>query len=387
MLTKEHLRYRWEDGNIIPSFLGATPFWTRHADEVLKASQTCVGQSYAELEKELNVCLALAGRSKRAVKGLCSVLEKKIELEPIDEGNVESEREAAWSRQVAKLRAVPEPPPYPAQPDVMYPDLMIRRCVASTPHWSPERFLHRYNLALVQGLLLHAEEVYLEFDGMSAQGARAFGRYLKFFGLLVDAKGRPGERCSFHIGGALSELGGAQRYKMRMASMFGALPHFSQWRCRAKLNLEKKKGILDLRQDSGLSSHYRPHQDYIPPELGVFVAKLEDALGADWSSHQCSWPEVPLEQWIFPDLIYRRKDGYTLAIDFFFNHQKSSFLRRLSKDLIAEKKQWNRVLILAERRCAEGAVIQCPMDDVLLFNGIPSVSKVSGWLNKGEKKS
>jgi hypothetical protein len=167
--------------------------------------------------------------------------------------------------------------------------------------------------------------------------------------------------------------------------MFGALPHFSKWRCRAKLSLEKKVGILDLREDSGLSSHYRPHQDYMPPEWRAFIARLENALKPEWSAQECSWPEVSLEHWHLPDLLYERKDGVRFTVEVFFNHQKNSFLRRLAQEkkieLKSQKNDGDRSLILAEKKCLSGDFSQSDIADVITFNGIPSAMKVCSWIN------
>jgi uncharacterized protein len=378
MLSKEHLRYGVSEGACKPYFLKATSQWETLAQDLLQVGNESKGLSYGELLEQWLVCEASAGRYRKAAKGLRSIIEKKVEFEALDELQLESQRWQAWQLQIQNLRDAKQCPPFPLQAQLHYADLESRRKISSTPKWSAAQLLHRYNLALTQGLLLHAERLQCELPGASPKTLRYFWRYLKFFGLLV--RQQPNLKVSgslqFNIEGPLQECGAHLRYRTRMAAVVGVLPHLVQWKLKAELVIDKVRFSLVLDEQSGLRSHYQPFFDYIPEELKVFTDSVKSEL-KDWVAEEPVWPSLPQQEWNIPDLYFRHPDGRSLNIFVYFASQKETFQRHLKNPSLPEPQ--NRTIIFAERSMVpKGDVPQ----NLISFSSIPSSRSLMSHFKK-----
>jgi predicted nuclease of restriction endonuclease-like RecB superfamily len=373
MLTKELLRYGLKDGKIEPHFLKRSKHWKDMAQMVLEESRSKEGAGFGELEDVWQSCQGRAGRFRKAVKGMCQVLQKKVILEDLDPTDLAEKRAVMWDQCVQSMRERKEQSSFPTTLTKAYGDLPHRLKVDSIPKWSPDRLIHRYNLALAQGLLLHADGVSLEFDHISIVQWRVIWRWLKFYGLLVTVRGKIDGAVSFEIGGALDQFGGVKRYRGRVAAILGSLAHFSKWKLRARLHLGDISGDLLLDEKVGLLSHYPHMQQSYPQEFMVFEEQLNKSLGEHWEPCEPSWPNVPMEQWRIPDLIYRRKDGFVLSLEVFFEHQKDSFVNAMERTVVSYSKGMH--LVLLEQKAYKALKLN-EDSKVLSFRSVPSVRKV-----------
>ena len=378
MLSKEHLRYGLKGSDCVPYFLKSTAHWETLAQDLLTVSLQSRGQSYEELQEQWLACEAASGRYRKAAKGLRSMIESKVELEQVDEAVLASARKDAWQAQVSLLRQAPSLPPFPEQSQNLYADLEPRRKVVAVPLWSPSQLLQRYNLALLQGIMLHAERIKCELQGASPRALRYFWRYLKFFGLLVRVEHiDAGKSAHFYIEGPLLEQGASQRYRMRMAAIVGVMPNFDQWKLRADICIDQQRSHLVIDQSEGLRSHYQPFYDYIPEELKVFTQSLHAELKG-WISKEPIWPSKPLQEWDLPDLCFENPQGQRVSIFIYFAQQKDAYARHSVKAKIDSACE--RQIILAERGLLTSVDT---VIEVIPFSAMPSskalMKKLKEW--------
>ncbi|MEE8434272.1 MAG: DUF790 family protein, partial [bacterium] len=85
----------------------------------------------------------------------------------------------------------------------MFGDLAENQRLAALEPVTPEALLYRYNTALVQGLLSHAERVTIEAQWPPPARLRQLFRYLKFFGLLYREAPSPTDGLALVVDGPL----------------------------------------------------------------------------------------------------------------------------------------------------------------------------------------
>ncbi|MBM4318562.1 MAG: DUF790 family protein, partial [Deltaproteobacteria bacterium] len=116
--------------------------------------------------------------------------------------------------------------------EALYGDLPGERRLAPLPHPpSVSELLERYNLTLAQSLLLRAESVQAQMDGL----AKAVLRYARLQQLIctVEAPSEGSGRATIHLSGPLSLFRGTTKYGRALACWLPALSRAPSWSLRA----------------------------------------------------------------------------------------------------------------------------------------------------------
>ena len=170
--------------------------------------------------------------------------------------------------------------------------------------------LHRYNVALVQALLLRSLELELVLERPAQPRLKQLFRYIKFYQLMHRAR-REGDSLHIKLDGPTSLLRQSTRYGMALANFFPALLlQPDNWQLNAtilwtKANHRKK---LVLESSQGLRSHY--------PDTGAYETRTQqwfrerfEALNSDW---RCEPGQAPITlgdaDVILPDFCFRKGD-------------------------------------------------------------------------------
>jgi predicted nuclease of restriction endonuclease-like RecB superfamily len=199
----------------------------------------------------------------------------------------------------------------PAEIEILlYGDLPENRILTSfKSEMTPESLLKRYNLALAQAVLYHAQGMRIRISG----DYRTVFQYLRLSRLMHDIRRIPGGYDVF-ISGPTSLFSNTQRYGVRMAVFLPGLLLADSWSMAADIRTPEgtKKFLLD--SNSGLTSHY--------PSLAPFDSKVEETFFNKFVKKKRGWDIeregdiVVLEDSVFiPDFTFRREDGRTVHME------------------------------------------------------------------------
>ena len=211
---------------------------------------------------------------------------------------------------------------------------------------TPEELLKRYNLALVQGLLLHADTMKVKLNDQDHGEIRRTLKYLRFFRLLSEVtcpNAKEPNNLKIEISGPFSIFGPSRKYALNLASFFPAIVRLSTWEIEAIINIGKTPAKLKLDQSSNLESHYRGFSAYIPEEVKLFHKQFEMKVK--------TWQivgDTPLMpdghgHMIVPDLSFEhKKTKKRIHLELFHRWHAKQVQERV--ELIAKDKKLNLIL-------------------------------------------
>ncbi len=191
--------------------------------------------------------------------------------------------------------------------DALYGDLASERRIVSPPELSAEALVHRYNLALVQGLLLRATALHVEVPASHAPRLRQLFRWVKFHQLLyrVHVEG-PVVRLS--LDGPMSLFRGSTRYGRNLARFFPAVPlQPAPWRVAATIlwTRANHRKQLEITHEHGLVTHYADTGAYRTRPVEQFVERF-GAAAPGWALEEALVPlQLSPTESIFPDFVVR----------------------------------------------------------------------------------
>ena len=324
MLTSELLRVRRRGTKLHPAFLRDVAF-----DELVPLAELLIGtftQCEGTTVDELHEALAEFTRDERdrvRVAGLVKLLEDSCEVDGSSGTDAERVRSGVF-RTAARVRgglslcdvfdrsavlaeAAVELEVPAAQVDrLLFCDLPGAQIVAKFPLTTPTALLHRYNLALAQGVLLRASRVIVDLLPTTATRYRELFRALRFRRLMADVSGSATEGYRIVIDGPMSLFEATQRYGLQLAMFLPVLVGGEGWTLTADIawGKAKDKAVLELSDRDGLVSHYRGGAGELDE-----VAALEASfarLGGPWTVHRDAGIfELKGKGTFMPDLVFR----------------------------------------------------------------------------------
>ena len=175
----------------------------------------------------------------------------------------------------------------------LYADLKDEQRLREWKRCRPDWLLHRYNVALAQGVLLRALEMEIHLGEASVAKHRALFRKIKFFQLMhrirktgTKKKGAEDDEAGWHIvlDGPASLFQSSTKYGLQMASFLPTLLHFDDWRLEAKIawGPKRRKMTFELDPSQSLRSHTKLTGQWQPEELQWLPKQLAE-LETDWT--------------------------------------------------------------------------------------------------------
>lgn len=345
MLTRDLLRHDLREGRLRPRFVKPdnAPLLAL-AESLIAIHAQGEGQTLEELA-ELAAPLVTAYRSPLIAKGLQKLLLDRCQFQ---EGDPELPafrlgvfRKAAAHlaqpglddltayRRVVGEAVGEEPDPLSRR---LFADLPVRQPLEGFRPLTPEALLHRYNLALAQGPLLHCAALTLELMGERVPRLRAFLRHLRFLQLLALVESLPGGGCRVTVDGPLNLLQQTQKYGLQLANLLPVVAGMGRWRLRAEVRLpHHRPAVLELDDQSGLVSHFTRLGGYQPEEFALFARQLREEA-PQWEV----LPDPPLlnlgeRELVAPDFSFRQREGKRIVhLELFHRWHRSALLRRLA---------------------------------------------------------
>ena len=169
----------------------------------------------------------------------------------------------------------------------LYADLKDEQRILRWKRCKPDWLLHRYNVALAQGVLLRALEMEIHLGEASVAKHRALFRKIKFFQLMHRIKeSAKDDETGWRIvlDGPASLFQSSTKYGLQMASFLPTLLHFDDWRLEAKVawGPKRRRVTFELDPSQGLRSHTQLTGQWQPEEL-QWLPKQLDELETDWT--------------------------------------------------------------------------------------------------------
>lgn len=201
--------------------------------------------------------------------------------------------------------------------DALYADLRqaerLVRCEVPDPRW----LLDRYNVALVQALLLRATEVRVRLKKPSAPRLRQFFRKVKFHQLMHLAS-KDGPWTEIVLDGPASLFRQSTRYGLELATFFPAvLLQTCAWEVEATVLWTKAKHrkTLTLTPVLGLVSHYA--------DTGAYRTREQEMFEERWHAKPRAWKldpgSAPIDLGgrgvLIPDYTLKHEDGRVAHLD------------------------------------------------------------------------
>jgi uncharacterized protein len=367
MLTGDLLRATRRKGRIQPRLVDPSDLaLLGTAAGLIAEVHAHIGRSRGELEHVLDIH-APAGAEHAVERGLVKLLLDRCTFETRAKTNPEVLREALFDRSTAAWRSRPlaELPVWRAEvvnavgasygltqagvEDALYADLEANQGLIAFETLPPERLLLRYNVALVQGLLLRADGMNVLAPWPEPGRVRQLFRWLKFFGLLFEVTRTPDGSLHLSVDGPLSVLEHASRYGLNLAQFFAALLLWQgPWSLTAQLRVGKRaqNAELVLEPHPWLKSPLPDQGAWVPEAVRDFVAAF-NAREVD-----CGWLARPAER------IVRLSGNAYLIPDFEFVQMESGRRVLMEHVLYPSPERIARSLGLAKQAIAgtqEGA--------------------------------
>lgn len=259
--------------------------------------------------------------------------------------------------------------------DALYADLPSERravrCDVPDAAW----LVHRYNTALVQGLLLTAQEVRIRLERPSAPRMGQLFRWVKFYQLLHAAR-RDGDALELVLDGPVSVFGPSTRYGLQLARFFPALLlQDGAWRMTATVLWTRARHRKELTVTSadGLRSHY--------PDTGAWRTKAEEHFAARFAEQDRGWTlmegQLPLavgdRHVVYPD--FTLTDGRRTAHLEVIGHWRADGLARR----LAELERFgpaNLVLAVSKKLSASERADLPESPRLVVFSDVLPIGKV-----------
>lgn len=190
----------------------------------------------------------------------------------------------------------------------LYSDLPELQKIKSFEPVSPEDLIHRYNAALIQGLLIHAKYLAIDIEKADLLEKRSFFRCLKFHQLLAEVQEGPSNNAfKVSLTGPLSIFTNAQTYGIKLANFFPYVLQLQRWQCQADIEWGRKTYSLNLNEQIEIKSHYKQFSGYVPKEMSLVIdgfnkmsQDIQIELGGEFVN-------VGRESYVFSDLTITRK--------------------------------------------------------------------------------
>ena len=206
----------------------------------------------------------------------------------------------------------------------LYADLPENDCLLEFNDLNAQQLLNRYNLALVQGILLTARRLDIHVATADAPRLRRLFKYLRFFQLLatVEAEDEAAEdgllRMHLVVDGPASILDQSKRYGLQLAAFFPAICSVEQWSLEAEVTWKTHaNAVLRLNQDSRLECPYHNFAAYVPDEIRMFHQHFQETV-PEWKIvGNTPFLRGEGREIIFPDLSFQYQDGTVVHLELF----------------------------------------------------------------------
>ena len=366
MLTKDLLRYKTQNGQILPQFVNpADHRLLGIAEQLIAVFEESPDKPRATLLESSKHIIDSTPGTLIVKRGLEKLLLDRTEFDTTPNEALIAFRQKLFTETSRLLsqetfedytdyqgKVLAESQPEIAPTDgadltaKLYADLPSHQQVLTFKTLSAEHLLHRYNTAQVQGLLLHSNSLTLKLaDAMTAELRQLF-KYLRFNQLLSTIR-KEEERYQITVDGPLNLFYKTKRYGMNLANFFVAVLHQPKWELTAEIQFRNTQSRntgwrLSLDESCGIKPISQQFLAYIPEDIQLFQTMLGNKT-EDWQIRPGSqFLPLPGDLYCFPDYQLVHKSGVETAIELFHPWHQGHLIARLNT--LAEQKHVSLIL-------------------------------------------
>jgi len=414
MLTKNLLRYRRVSGAIKPQFVETDrEVLLNLASSLIEIYNPEFEPSKAQIEEQV-MTLVNSAQDITMAKGFNKILLDRTVFSTPSSADLVEIRKEAFSHSfefINQLKNKPQknqtsndlkkyvhsklsvPPP-----EALYADLPEFEILTKLKKTYPKELLERYNMSLVQSLLLNASSITLKIKETEVGKLRKLFKYLKFFQLLASIELVDKTQKAFNslngqkakatlkitIDGPLSLFENTNKYGLRLASFFPAVCDMTQWDLKTNLKISGKDYKLNLDQKCELKCHYKNFSNYVPDEVKVFH-KVFMQKAQEWKvGGETPFIRLKGQEVLFPDLCFKHENGKTIYLELF--HRWHHWQLKQHLEFIAKRSD---MIIGIDRALYKKEEIKALITEVagenaerlFLFNSFPTYTTVVKALN------
>jgi predicted nuclease of restriction endonuclease-like RecB superfamily len=193
--------------------------------------------------------------------------------------------------------------------------------------------IERYNVALIQALLIKATGLTVRLAQPPPKHLRALFRYLKFFQLMYRVHAPNREEVVVTVDGPESLLRQSTRYGMQLATFLPAvLQQPGAWSMEAEVLWGRKRKLrktLRLDHSQGLRSHYQQRGTWRSNSEEWFETRFAE-VAPEWKLGPGRLIDMGQQQVLVPDFTFE-KDGRVAHLDIVGYWRKGYLRKRLAE--------------------------------------------------------
>lgn len=371
MLTKNLLRTRKHKTKILPLFVNPNDSEALAlATELIHIFSTAKGSTQEALGERVKECIDASGYEILIGRGFEKLLLDRSSFSEINKAELAQLRHNVFCRTSALLsegdiRDLDTLLGVVAgelglAPDILreqlYSDLPLYQTLSEFKSLSGESLLHRYNCALVQGLLLQSKSLTLRVPNQSLTSLRPIFKYMRFFQLLADIKNTDSNQIEITVDGPLNLFFQTSKYGLNLANFFPAVLHLKEWELEASIS-DERESTLSLNQSCGIRSHYKNLVDYVPQEVSMFK-ELFEKKNEQWKIEEASeCLNLGKESLSCPDFVLTHPRKGQVYMEVFHPWHGRALVARL-KQLDASKDAPRIIVAVAKKLIAQPELAQ-----------------------------
>ncbi len=304
MLSTQHIRARTVKGVLRPRWLAADAASLALAEALIDAAQAAAssGDTRAQLEAEFDD-IGASQNDQKLADGLAKLCLDRMDFQSPTDVDAPALRAEAFAaaRAIGPIALERGPLGRPTADDVLeqlaaarqldpmalrdalFSDLPEAQRATGWAPWSPEALVDRYNVALVQALLLSASEVRLTLHAPTRVRLRQLLRWARFHQLICSSERTP-DGLVLVFDGPASLFSQSTRYGLQLASFFPAiLLQDRDWVLEATIRWGPQRLVrtVQVRADDGLRTERRDDGAWQPQEERWFLDRFA-ALETGW---------------------------------------------------------------------------------------------------------
>lgn len=402
MLTKDLVRFRKYKDKITPLLLKVEDeALLNTAGQLLEIFKASNGKTRSELLEDSKLIIENSPQEAVITRGLEKLLLDRTEFDTApNEALIEFRHtlfretsqilakvlfadKAAYRAAIAeKFQQEPA-----ALAESIYADLPAYQSVVKFRSLSPERLIHRYNCAQVQGLLIHCSELEIRLGDSPPALLRQFFKYLRFHQLMAAIRKDADNRFIITVDGPLNLFYKTQKYGLNLANFFPAVLHQPQWELSAEIRFKTRRSYtLSLDNSSRLQPYFHHFTAYVPEEISVFQEMFHQKAEG-WQIAPAS-EFIPLEgeTYCFPDFTLTHASGYSIAMELFHPWHSTQLVNRLAH---LEKAAGSPLIIGVARALEKDPLISETLQGSayfsrhgFLFREMPTMQKLTPLLRR-----
>ena len=401
MLTSDLVRARRQGTHLVPRFLDpkARPRLIELARAYVGTYSTFVGETRGALEAALGA-VTVPARDRLVSLGLRKLCEDRADFDVPDGLDPEVVRDALFLEAARAHRAVVKGAPFDraaviatvatsldesaeALERAMFADLRHHHELRAFDPIEAEDLLDRYDISVVQALLLRASKVTLKLTHDEPSLTRKLFRKARFMGLLHSVARRD-EGYEITFDGPLSLFGPTQKYGLKLALFFPSVLELAQFSLVADVahGPERERATMTIDHASGLRPVAAPIETR-RPEIDALVRAFRE-LDSDWTVADCdSLVALPGEVICVPDLTFtHRKTGEEVLFELFGFWSRTAVFQRI--ELVRKGAAGRMILAVGKHlRVSEELLDDAEAGEIYVFKTTLSAKEVLSRLEKG----